>query len=493
MSINFNNASWSGLVTGLRAFLGLANALLAVRLVGVEAYGHLITVLSVFVIYVSLNTNLYTIVVVKLTSYAGLEQQSERSEILMAVTFLTGSSLLVLGITTALIYWQSPDFLRFGGSTKDGLLLLMAAVCGLQILTALQGALVEASGRLDLTMKAQLTGPAALLAILTAMVLLNRPLTGKAYLEILCVSAVLDLGVIWLIRRLKAGPIRWQKIGPKTIKQLSALVGAGSPLQATALMNLFLDPLNRILLGYFNEAASVTIYDLAMKIIWGIQSLFTSAMRVFLHFNNLSDSRINQAYIHVITLIVVPTLIVHTAGAAFLYCVANWWVTIDLQSLLLFYSLATLSNLGMIFITPLYIRLINRQDLGFIVKSQTILAFTNTAISIVTIPLFGLFGAALGLLIATLYNVPAIYRRYQRQVAPLDGLTKLLAPTLILRAGLALGLFAATIYASMSGRVSLLLAVALGASLFLMIITEPLTRRIVTSFYINAMGKRTDM
>ena len=180
MSINFNNASWSGLVTGLRAFLGLANALLAVRLVGVEAYGHLITVLSVFVIYVSLNTNLYTIVVVKLTSYAGLEQQSERSEILMAVTFLTGSSLLVLGITTALIYWQSPDFLRFGGSTKDGLLLLMAAVCGLQILTALQGALVEASGRLDLTMKAQLTGPAALLAILTAMVLLNRPLTGKA-------------------------------------------------------------------------------------------------------------------------------------------------------------------------------------------------------------------------------------------------------------------------------------------------------------------------
>lgn len=489
MSINFNNASWSSLVTGLRAFLGLANALLAVRFVGVEAYGQLITVLSVFVIYVSLNTNLYTILVLKLTSYAGLEQQSERSEILMAATLLTGSSLLVLGVTTVLIYWQSPDFLRYGGSTKDGLLLLMGALCGLQVLTALQGALVEASGRLDLTMKAQLTGPAALLAILAAMVLLNRPISGKEYLEILCVSAILDLGVIWLIRRLKAGPIRWRKLDLKTIKQLSALVSAGSPLQATALMNLFLDPLNRILLGYFNEAASVTIYDLAMKIIWGIQSLFTSAMRVFLYLNDPSESRINQAYIHVISLIVVPTLIIHTVGAAFLYCVANWWVAIDLQSLLLFYSVATLSNLGMIFVTPLYIRLINRQDLGFIVKSQTILAFTNTAASILTIPLFGLFGAAIGLLIATLYNVPAIYRRYQRKVAPLDGLTKLLAPTLILRAGLALGLFAATIYASMSGRVSLLLAVALGAGLFLMIITEPLTRRIVTSFYINAMGK----
>ena len=492
MSINFNNASWSSLVTGLRAVLGLANALLAVRLVGVEAYGQMVTVLSVFVIYLSLNTNLYTIVVIKLTSYAGLEQQSERSEILMAATLLTASSLLILGVTTALIYWQSPDLLRFGGSTNDGLLLLMGALCGVQILAALQGALVEASGRLDLTMKAQLIGPAALLAILTTMVLLNRHITGKEYLEILCVSAVLDLGVIWLIRRLKAGPIRWRSFGPKTIKQLSVLVSAGSPLQATALMNLFLDPLNRILLGYFNEAASVTIYDLAMKIIWGIQSLFTSAMRVFLHFNGVSESRINQAYLHVISLIVVPTLIIHTVGAAFLYCVANWWVSIDLQSLLLFYSLATMSNLGMILITPLYIRLINLQDLGFIVKSQTILAFVNTAISILTIPLFGLLGAAIGLLIATLYNVPAIYRRYQRQVAPLNGLTKLLTSALILRVAVALGLFAATIYAAMFGRLSLLLAVTLGASLFLMIIIEPLTRRIVRSLYVNAMGKRTD-
>jgi O-antigen/teichoic acid export membrane protein len=323
------------------------------------------------------------------------------------------------------------------------------------------------------------------------LVMLKRPITGNEYLEILCLSAALDLGVIWLIRRVKTDPIIWQKIGPDTIKQLSALVSAGSPLQATALLNLFLDPLNRILLGYFNEAASVTIYDLAMKVIWGIQSLFTSAMRVFLHFNDFSEDRINQTYIQVISLVFVPILIIHTVGAAFLYCVANWWVAIDLQSLLLFYLLATLSNLGMIIITPLYIRLIHRQDLGFIVKSQAILAFTNSAISIATIPLFGLLGAALGLLIATLYNVPAIYLRYQHKVAPIDGLTKLLAPTLILRVALVLGLFVTTIYMGMSGRLSLLLAVMLGTSLFVMAITDPLIKRIAATFYISAMGKRT--
>jgi hypothetical protein len=226
-----------------------------------------------------------------------------------------------------------------------------------------------------------------------------------------------------------------------------------------------------------------------MKVIWGIQSLFTSAMRVFLHASDSAERRVDQTYIQVLSLITVPVLTIHTVGAVLLYCVAHWWIAIDLQELLLFYSLAALSNLGMIFITPLYIRLINRQDLGFIVKTQTILALTNTTISIIAIPLFGLLGASIGLLIATLYNVPAIYLRYQRQIAPIDGISTLLNLTSVMRTTLALGLLGATIYVGVYDKLSLLVATALGASLCAVIATEPLAWRIMTSLFSGLIAK----
>jgi O-antigen/teichoic acid export membrane protein len=149
-----------------------------------------------------------------------------------------------------------------------------------------------------------------------------------------------------------------------------------------------------------------------MKVIWGIQGLFGAAMRVFLHLAHQDGATVGRTYTRVISLIAVPALIMHTFGAILLSWVAHRWVHIEASQLMIFYAIATLSNLGMIFVTPLYTSLIGRGDLVFILRSQVTLVLTNIVASTLFIPQMGLVGAAFGLLTACLYNVVAVYKRH---------------------------------------------------------------------------------
>ncbi|MHB8915683.1 MAG: polysaccharide biosynthesis protein, partial [Thiobacillus sp.] len=164
-------------------------------------------------------------------------------------------------------------------------------------------------------------------------------------------------------------------------------------------------------LNHFVGAAAVTIYDLAMKVIWGIQYLFSASMRVFLHMGSQDKDAIWPTFSRVIALIGIPVMILHVVGALFLSWVAHHWLMISARELMLFFAIATLSNLGMIYIMPLYISLIGRGDLLFIFRSQAILAMTNVVVTLALLPFMSLLGAAFGLLSATIYNVIAIYGR----------------------------------------------------------------------------------
>lgn len=480
MGGHFKNATWSGAVTGFRALSGLANALLAVRLVGVESYGHLAVLLSVFVLYLSLNTSLYTTLVVRLMSPSLVEDILGRAETLAAMALVTACAIALLVLTTGLIFWIAPSFLGFNAHQgMDSAFLMMGVLVAVQILAALQAAVVEALGRLDLAMKAQLFGPFVLLIMLGISYLLHLSLTAQDYVTMLCAAASVDLGLLWFVRRIRLRLVVLQAGTFASMERLKELLYSGSVLQATSLMNLFLEPLNKLLLNNFIGPIAVTTYDLAMKVIWGIQGLFAAAMRVFLHLAHQDGETVGRTYARVIFLIAVPALIMHTVGAILLSWVANRWVNIDATQLMLFYAIATLSNLGMIFITPLYTSLISRGDLRFIFQSQAILALFNTVISIVAIPYFGLVGAAIGLLIATIYNASAIYIRHGSQVGPVSGMAstfKSVAARFIVTGTL----FSVTLYLGTQGELDEFWSVALLISLFAIGVTESLSRRFLS-------------
>lgn len=479
MKSHFKNAAWSGVVTGYRALSGLANALLAVRLVGVESYGHLAALLSVFVLYLSLNTSFNTTLVVRLMSPSLVEDILGRAETLAAAAMVTACSIALLVLTTGLIFWISPPFLGFNAhQNMDYAFLMMCVLVAVQILAALQAAVVESSGRLDLAMKAQLFGPFVLLIMLGISYLLHFSLTALDYVTMLCTAASVDLGLLWIVRRIQLRLVVLQAGVSASVTRLKELLHTGSVLQAALLMNLFLEPLNKLLLNGIIGPVAVTTYDLAMKVIWGIQGLFGAAMRVFLHLAHQDSETVGRTYARVIFLIAVPALIIHTVGAILLAWVAHRWVDIDASQLTLFYAIATLSNLGMIFITPLYTSLISRGDLNFIFKSHAVLALSNIFISVVSIPFLGLTGAAIGLLTATIYNVSAIYFRHNSQVGRIAGMAstlKSIAARLIVTAVL----FAATLYLGATGELGTLWSLVLLIGLCAIGITESLTRRLL--------------
>lgn len=424
MATHFRNASWSGLAAAFRAASGLFNVLLAARLLGVENYGHVATLLSLFVLYLSLNSGVFTALVVKLMA----PDAHERHAVMLASSAMFSAlSIALLVIVTLLLSEFAPRLMSIEpGTVLDAeirrVIFLMGVLTAIQIIVAGYSALIESAGRLDLAMKWQLVGPIVVLVILVLVYIAQRPLSATGYAMALTAGALTDLCLLWLVKRnIRFSPF---PLGPtrQRMKGLGELLKSGGVLQATSLMGMFLEPLNKLLLNHFVGAAAVTIYDLAMKVIWGIQYLFSAAMRVFLHLGSQDKEAIWPTFSRVIALVGIPVMILHVVGALFLSWVAHHWLMISARELMLFFAIATLSNLGMIFIMPLYISLIGRGDLHFIFRSQAILAITNVVVTLALLPYIGLIGAAFGLLSATIYNVIAIYARSKAYSDTFDGL-----------------------------------------------------------------------
>lgn len=427
MRRHLHNAGWSGVYASFKTAYGLLNVLLAIRLLGAEAYGSLATLLAWFVLYLSLNSSVFTMLVVKLM--ARREGERECSDMLVASAILTSLSVGFILAIAALIGMQAPGAGSLGAGLWVGALdipMLMAILVSIQIVTAFQSALLESAGRLDLAMKWQLVGPGVVLAALFFSFLSGQSLTSVGYVGVLCLGAMTDLLLVWLARRAAMPWTAAMKISRGTFISLKSILKSGGQLQATSLMNMFIEPLNKLLLNYFLGGGAVSIYDLAMKVVWGIQNLFAAGMRVFLHMGSLEQGAVGSRYAFVIRIIGVPAILLHVVGALFLSLIAHHWLQLDAVVLLVFYAVATLSNLGMIFVTPLYVGLIGRGDLGFVFRTQAILAATNILASIVLIPLLGVVGAAVGLFVATAYNASAILLRARHVLSRLEGLRAVL-------------------------------------------------------------------
>lgn len=412
---HFGNASWNGLAALVRAATTLLSALLAIRLVGVDAYGALVTWLSLFALYLSLNTSAYTLIVARLMGAAGAGDVRGRLALIDVVARFSGRSIIVLAIATAALAGVSIGWSRMVGVLGAGFvpaIVLMGVLTAAQIVVAWQAAIIEAAGRLDLAARWQLAGPLtvlAILAVLAAAFVGKGGLFPAAYLVVVVAGSVIDLMLLGMVRRMLGLRLGILDRSPQEKTSVLQLLRSAGLLQASLLVNVFLEPANKFLLNYFAGAAATALYDIAMKVIWGIQNLTAATMRVFLHIGAVDGSAVARVFVRAVALLGVPVIGMHIAGALFIYWMAHHWLAVDSLQLMLFLGVATISNLGMILVTPLYMNLIAGNDLLFIFRLHVMLAVSNMAASLVLIPLMGLLGAAFGLLLATGFNVVAIH------------------------------------------------------------------------------------
>ena len=480
---HFRNASWSGLAAAVRAATGLLSSLLAIRLLGVGHYGHVATWLSLFVLYLSLNSSAFTMLVVKLVATGNDGRQQDRDGATAAAVMFGVGSLVLLAAVTMLLS-EFAVRLPFGGKlpTEFGnVILLMGLLTAIQIAVALQAAIIEGAGRLDLATKWQLAGPLAIVAVLAASFVSGSALGAERYVALLCGGGFLDMCLLWAVRHSLAIPLRVSTRSSTHLSGVLQLLRSGGLLQATSLLNLFLEPANKFLLNHFVGAAAVTIYDLAMKVVWGIQHLVGAAMRVFLHIGSQDRTAVGKTFAKAIVLLGVPVVAMHVAGALFLFWAARHWMAIDAAQLMIFFGIAAISNLGMIFVTPLYFSLIGQRDLSFIFRTQAVLAVVNVLVSSAAIPFLGLVGSAFGLLVATALNAAAIYVRCRIDAEAFADAGNAI-PRAKRRVAMAIALLVATVAWGIGGGNQPFVLVAILAGLAAIMAGEPLVGRMIDQF-----------
>lgn len=484
---HFRNASWGGVSAAIRSAVVMLSSLLALRLLGVSQYGHVATWLSLFILYLSLNTNVFTMLIVRLIDLSAHDSGHDyQTAISIALTFFFVSLAFLITVTLLLIVFliQEPKFVGELPPRFDEVIMLMGFLTIIQIFVALQSAIIEGKGRLDLATKAQLIGPVFVSALLITTFILGAVIEAWHYVAILCIGALADMLLLWLVRHRLSLPLFAKAPTLSCMQGVLELLRSGGVLQAASLFNLFLEPANKFLLSSYAGAATVAIYDLAMKVIWGIQYLFGSAMRVFLHIGSQDRQAVGRNFAKAISLLGVPVVVVHVVGTLFLYWVAHHWVVLDVFPLIVFFGIASISNLGMIFITPFYLSLIGRRELNFILMAHALLALVNVSLSVALIPHFGLVGSAFGLLVAIVMNGSAIYLRCDVEREALTN-ESVVFRKVIHRVALSLGLLAATVGWGLFGEGSVYGLLGIIASLTLIIIQEPLMRMIVSFFLPN--------
>lgn len=481
---HFRNASWSGVSAAIRSALVMLTSLLALRLLGSYQYGHVVTWLSLYVVYLSLSSNAFTMLVVRLMALSNPDDLYYHSKpIATAVTFCFASLILLIAVTIFLCAFliRQPKFVEILPPRFDELIMLMGTLTSIQTIVALQAAVIEGRGRLDLATKSQLVGPIFVFALLALAFIFGAAIEARHYVAVLCAGSLADMFLLWLVRRRLLLPLLTEAPTLRSMRGVLQMLRSGGMLQAASLLNLFLEPTNKFLLNNYAGPSTVAIYDLAMKVIWGIQYLMGSAMRVFLHMGSQDRVAVGRSFSRAICLLGVPVVAMHVVGILFLYFASHYWVELDTVSLIIFFGIASISNLGMIYVTPFYLSLIGRRELNFIFMLHALQAFVNASLSIALIPYFGLVGSAFGLLVATVINGVAICLRcdVERESAADESFAIRKA---FRRITLASGLLVVTVGWSLFGEGGVLGLFGIVASLALIMIKEPLVQKVSAFF-----------
>jgi O-antigen/teichoic acid export membrane protein len=438
----FKNASWGGISAAIRLVFGMANLFLAIRLVGSTAYGYIALMFSVAMIYLTFINSIHTIAV---THAAELKKSdtSSHNELLKLFSAVWIFTVIACVFITALafifgdvfihnfVYWGNNQALSDQLSTT---LLLVLNLLILQLLNASNVAIIESLGRFDLAAKAQVFGPVLAFFLYAAIFVISKTSLIHEIVLIAVLAALLDV-IFTTIVRWKMGYLSAYMPQESSLKLIPTLFEQGLSLQGSRLVNVFVDPFNKYLLNLFAGPASVTVYEVVMKVITGIQGLFGGAFRTFLQLTNEMRNNSGQEYIKSLRYGLLPALLLHAIAGVIIIYVNAFWFSKDTALLPTLLYLMIPASTVIIFIAPLYFALIGIRDLKFIFQMNLNLAILNIIGSLIFIPLIGVLGCAIGFSAAIFLNALLEYRRYVAKVGNISELGKemnLLKPKLIL-------------------------------------------------------------
>jgi O-antigen/teichoic acid export membrane protein len=447
-----------------RSVLGFAFALLAIRAVSAEAFGYFSLVWSLCTALLFVFNGLNTVLVARLVA---TRASGEDRPWITAGAVATGAATLALALVSAIA----------ASITLDGALHAALVACPLvlacQAVTQFCCATLEGRGRVDRAVQLPLLGTVLVTIWLGFVLLSGRHLDGlDGLLRVLIACYAIEAGVA-----LFASAPEWafRKAFSWRAGTLRALLTGGLSTQAANLVSFLLDPWSKGVLALNLGPASVAIFDLSMKVGWGLHSAFSAYSRLFLQIPPAEHGRRLAQLRRSAELTWAPAALVAAIAVGLLPALLAGWLRVDQGQLALGMTLALAACMMMSAGSAAYVSLIGFQDHRFILRNQAIFGLSNVVAAPLLVPTLGFAGAFAGTLFASVLNFGLISARLRRHMPNYRGWRELAAP-FVARVVAALLVFAAA-GAFATTRVSLALTLGSAAFAGLLLLREPLARQ----------------
>ena len=333
-----------------------------------------------------------------------------------AVGSLTLGSVLILVVVGAgATVWGS-------GKLPSVLYLGVAVLSGLQLISLWCCAALEGHGRLRPAVLFPIFGVSVNCALLTIAWANGWHFNLPIFLLVCAFGFGLEAGFAILVAyryRVLSLDLR------SPFSELRNLFASGSALQISTLIGFFLDPFNKSVLLAWLGPGAVALFDLAMKMAWGLQSAFTAYARLFLQIAPGDYASRIASFSKAAEYVWVPALLTSAFVVLWATPLLTFMVGASPATAATVLLLALGAILTMVFAAPAYVSLIGIGEFGFILRNQLILAAGSSIGALVLVPKLGITGAIWGLLVASAFNATLTWQRVRRHVAGFTGVLEL--------------------------------------------------------------------
>jgi len=434
MTALIKNLFWGGLSTVLNMVAGIVAILVGIRLVGSDGFGYITLLLSFSLLFLAINKGMNTILVRQLQeSYQHSDGQA--ASLLGAGALYTLFSVLLLilcvlavgdSFVKGIIYFGEDVLLEKQIVT---VLYLLTVATLLELFSMLASSALEGLGRFDLVAQCDAIYSISLLVGMCWLLLWGG--------EEPMLTTVVSLYLLASLMRFLTTQYAWLKwagfdgLRPGNIisglDKLKPLCREGIKIQGAGILTLFVDPLNKMLLNFFVGPAAVTHYDLAVRAATSVQNVFSQGFRSFMA---LPVDKEGQSTVAIYLKLLGPSLgiasLMYIVAGVCLVLIKGMGLVEFGDNVIYLYWVIIPSGLAIVAILPLYHVLIRRGDLNYIFRLTALLAVCNILFSALSIPLLGLIGAGVGIVVATLANCVSVFRRYSMSVEPIQNVVSIL-------------------------------------------------------------------
>ena len=421
---------WGGFSALVRMGGGIVSVILAVHLLGSSVYGYFSLFVSLNMTWLTLNSGFFTSVTRHLVFAYSQHSEQKNTSVVREASYLYVMLVAGLVLLATLLFGNSAVVLIDGKGGSVGqeelksVFWLIVLAHLMRLWTTSNVSFIEGAGRFDVAARGQMLSPIIVLIYLLWCGFAKGTLSLNHLAWAHLLASLIESVVMYVLARsivLSNGKI----IGRSNAwRMLSTLFQDGLRFQGAGLASMLVDPLNKIVLNHYLGPATVTAYELAVRTVNSVNTLFAAAFRGFMLLAPEPEIARDQ-YLKTVSQLFLPAVLLYAMAGTTLAALIFSRYLDNGHNVIWLYLVMLPCGLAISLVAPLYHVLVARGQGAYILGLHLRLAVINVILSVVLVRFFGFMGAGIGALLATLYNAHSVHKRFNTTVAKVERMGEL--------------------------------------------------------------------